>query len=155
VHRIGRTGRAGLKGHAYTIATADDGKLVQAIEKLTGQLIPRMEVEGLTPVSEEEIAEAGHAPARPLPAPVPQVAAERPRCRRERGTRPRREEARRVFAKTARAAMRLPRPAEEGAERRHAAAAQTPRARDRDERPARVTVTRRPARVTATRAQRA
>jgi len=70
VHRIGRTGRAGREGHAYTIATADDGKLVQAIEKLTGGVIPRMEVEGLDVVSEAEIAEAstrrrGRGGARP------------------------------------------------------------------------------------------
>ena len=58
VHRIGRTGRAGREGHAYTLATPEDGKLVQAVEKLTGTAIPRMEVEGFDPVSEEEIAEA-------------------------------------------------------------------------------------------------
>jgi len=58
VHRIGRTGRAGREGHAYSIATADDGKLIQAIEKLTGAPIPRIEVEGLDPVTDEEIAEA-------------------------------------------------------------------------------------------------
>lgn len=33
VHRIGRTGRAGLTGRAWTIATREDEKLVQAIEK--------------------------------------------------------------------------------------------------------------------------
>ncbi|WP_240782600.1 DEAD/DEAH box helicase [Roseococcus sp. SYP-B2431] len=58
VHRIGRTGRAGREGHAYSIATADDGKLVQAIEKLTNAPIPRIEIEGIDPVSDEEIAEA-------------------------------------------------------------------------------------------------
>ena len=58
VHRIGRTGRAGREGHAYTLATPEDGKLVQAVEKLTGTAIPRMEVEGFDPVSDEEIAEA-------------------------------------------------------------------------------------------------
>ena len=62
VHRIGRTGRAGREGHAYTIATADDAKNVAAIEKLTGKPIPRMQVEGLDPVSEEEIEEARNAP---------------------------------------------------------------------------------------------
>jgi superfamily II DNA/RNA helicase len=62
VHRIGRTGRAGREGHAYTIATADDARNVAAIEKLTGKPIPRMAVEGLDPVSEEEIEEARNAP---------------------------------------------------------------------------------------------
>ena len=33
VHRIGRTGRAGLTGRAWTIAAPDDAKLIQAIEK--------------------------------------------------------------------------------------------------------------------------
>lgn len=62
VHRIGRTGRAGREGHAYTIATADDVKLVEAIEKLTGKPVPRIEISGLDPVSEEELAEAAAAP---------------------------------------------------------------------------------------------
>ncbi len=58
VHRIGRTGRAGREGHAYTLATPEDGKLVQAVEKLTNAAIPRMQVDGIAEVSEEEIAEA-------------------------------------------------------------------------------------------------
>ena len=41
VHRIGRTGRAGRYGHAFTlIAGEDDDKAILAIEKLTGQPIP-------------------------------------------------------------------------------------------------------------------
>ncbi|MGQ3045519.1 MAG: DEAD/DEAH box helicase [Niveispirillum sp.] len=47
VHRIGRTGRAGKTGRAFTIATPEDGKLVQAIEKLIGKEIPRFNVEGI------------------------------------------------------------------------------------------------------------
>lgn len=41
VHRIGRTGRAGRKGSAFTIAstTKTDARLVEAIEKLIGQKI--------------------------------------------------------------------------------------------------------------------
>ena len=58
VHRIGRTGRAGREGHAYTIATADDAKNVAAIEKLTGKPIPLLDIEGLEPVTEAEIQEA-------------------------------------------------------------------------------------------------
>ncbi|WP_408906678.1 DEAD/DEAH box helicase [Siccirubricoccus soli] len=64
VHRIGRTGRAGREGHAFTIATADDARNVAAIEKLTGKPIPRIEIEGLDPVSNEEIAEAAARPPR-------------------------------------------------------------------------------------------
>jgi superfamily II DNA/RNA helicase len=42
VHRIGRTGRAGLTGTAITIVAPADGKSVAAIEKLIGQSIPWM-----------------------------------------------------------------------------------------------------------------
>jgi superfamily II DNA/RNA helicase len=42
VHRIGRTGRAGLTGTAITIVAPIDGKAVAAIERLTGQAIPWM-----------------------------------------------------------------------------------------------------------------
>jgi len=37
VHRIGRTGRAGRSGKSFTIVTKNDGKYVDAIEKLIGQ----------------------------------------------------------------------------------------------------------------------
>jgi superfamily II DNA/RNA helicase len=50
VHRIGRTGRAGLEGHAFTIATPEDRFAVEAIEKLTTHPITPMIVEGLDPV---------------------------------------------------------------------------------------------------------
>jgi superfamily II DNA/RNA helicase len=70
VHRIGRTGRAGKQGAAFTIATADDARNVAAIEKLTGMPIPRIEVEGLDPVSNEEIAEAAARPSRGRGAPA-------------------------------------------------------------------------------------
>ncbi len=61
VHRIGRTGRAGRQGHAYSLAAPEDAKSVAAIEKLTGKPIPRMEIDGLDPVSAEEIAEGAKA----------------------------------------------------------------------------------------------
>ena len=41
VHRIGRTGRAGAKGIAITLATKAESELVDRIEKLTGQKITR------------------------------------------------------------------------------------------------------------------
>ncbi|MBT4890904.1 MAG: DEAD/DEAH box helicase, partial [Rhodospirillales bacterium] len=40
VHRIGRTGRAGRQGHAYTIALNEDRKYIGFIEKLIGKPIP-------------------------------------------------------------------------------------------------------------------
>jgi superfamily II DNA/RNA helicase len=42
VHRIGRTGRAGLSGTAITIVAPIDGKAVATIERLIGQTIPWM-----------------------------------------------------------------------------------------------------------------
>jgi superfamily II DNA/RNA helicase len=42
VHRIGRTGRAGRAGTAISIVTPLDSKSIVAIEKLTGQNIPRV-----------------------------------------------------------------------------------------------------------------
>ena len=51
VHRIGRTGRAGMTGHAYTLATPDEERAVVAVEKLIGQSIPRIQVVGLDEVS--------------------------------------------------------------------------------------------------------
>jgi superfamily II DNA/RNA helicase len=42
VHRIGRTGRAGLSGTAITIVAPIDSKAVNAIERLIGQTIPWM-----------------------------------------------------------------------------------------------------------------
>jgi len=42
VHRIGRTGRAGATGVAYTLITPDDDENIANIEKLTGQTIERI-----------------------------------------------------------------------------------------------------------------
>ncbi|MEO6199372.1 MAG: DEAD/DEAH box helicase, partial [Sphingomicrobium sp.] len=42
VHRIGRTGRAGAKGIAITLAARGDDEIIDRIEKLTGQKIERV-----------------------------------------------------------------------------------------------------------------
>ncbi len=47
VHRIGRTGRAGKQGQAFTIAVPADGKYLAAIEKLIDGAIPRVEIDTL------------------------------------------------------------------------------------------------------------
>lgn len=40
VHRIGRTGRAGAKGHAYTLVTDKDAEAIDNVQKLIGVKIP-------------------------------------------------------------------------------------------------------------------
>jgi superfamily II DNA/RNA helicase len=47
VHRIGRTGRAGREGRAFTLATPDDGRFVEAIQQLIGKPIPTIEIPGI------------------------------------------------------------------------------------------------------------
>jgi superfamily II DNA/RNA helicase len=74
VHRIGRTGRAGLVGHAFTLATPEDRLAVEAIEALIGAPIPRLHVDGLDPVQWAEgdgrkRRGRGRAGAKPEPKP--------------------------------------------------------------------------------------
>ncbi|MEQ1509290.1 MAG: DEAD/DEAH box helicase [Sphingopyxis sp.] len=40
VHRIGRTGRAGAKGHSYTFVTTKDAEAIDNVQKLIGVKIP-------------------------------------------------------------------------------------------------------------------
>ncbi|TCP30738.1 DEAD/DEAH box helicase [Sphingomonas sp. BK235] len=56
VHRIGRTGRGGATGVAFTLAAPDDLENIENIEKLTGQAIARLES---LPETEAEEAERG------------------------------------------------------------------------------------------------
>ncbi|MGC1271175.1 MAG: DEAD/DEAH box helicase [Croceibacterium sp.] len=46
VHRIGRTGRAGAKGRAFTLVTPEDAEAVANVEKLTGTVIPVFDMDG-------------------------------------------------------------------------------------------------------------
>jgi len=70
IHRIGRTGRAGREGHSFTIACEEDGRHVEAIEKLLGKTIPRMEIPGIPTVAfAAGPAHRGHYGARPSRGP--------------------------------------------------------------------------------------
>ena len=46
VHRIGRTGRAGMEGEALSLVSADENSLLRGIERLLGKSIPRQVIEG-------------------------------------------------------------------------------------------------------------
>jgi superfamily II DNA/RNA helicase len=61
VHRIGRTGRGGATGIAYTFVTPEDAENIANIEKLTGQKIEVLDVDAL-PAGEAEAAIEEHAP---------------------------------------------------------------------------------------------
>ena len=64
VHRIGRTGRAGLSGRSFMLAAPEDGKAVAEIVKLIGKDIPMREVEGIAPAALDYTARRGRG-ARP------------------------------------------------------------------------------------------
>lgn len=49
IHRIGRTGRAGLHGVAISLVSADEVRLLSAIETLIGQLLIRKVATGFMP----------------------------------------------------------------------------------------------------------
>ncbi len=55
VHRIGRTGRAGAQGRAFTLVTPSDDEAIDNIQKLTGYKIP---------VRGSDAAEADMAPSK-------------------------------------------------------------------------------------------
>jgi len=62
VHRIGRTGRAGNEGCALTLLTPVDELSMRSIEKLTGQKVERILLEGfggMAPISERSSTSRG------------------------------------------------------------------------------------------------
>ena len=54
VHRIGRTGRGGATGRAFTFVSPDDAEAIENVEKLTGSAIPLFEMPA---VAKEERSE--------------------------------------------------------------------------------------------------
>ncbi|WP_126176629.1 DEAD/DEAH box helicase [Tsuneonella rigui] len=91
VHRIGRTGRAGAKGRAFTFVAEEDAEAIDNVEKLTQSAIPvfgkkDVRVELTAPVVPQE------EPREESPRRDREERDERPRrSREERDERPRRE----------------------------------------------------------------
>jgi superfamily II DNA/RNA helicase len=83
IHRIGRTGRAGDKGIAITLATKEDAEAVSAIEKMLGQKIARA---GSAPAALADTPRQAEAPkadkprrGEPRQARVPRAERDEPR----------------------------------------------------------------------------
>ncbi|MCC7304665.1 MAG: DEAD/DEAH box helicase [Alphaproteobacteria bacterium] len=93
VHRIGRTGRAGKTGHAWTIATREDEESVAAIEKLIKKKIPVKDMGG-GKRQDSGREERGERPSSRLQQPQRRERPEqRPRPQQQQQQRPPREAA--------------------------------------------------------------
>jgi superfamily II DNA/RNA helicase len=77
VHRIGRTGRAGAKGRAFTFVSEEDAEAISNVEKLTGSAIKVFGKEDVRVDLSEAIAKAEAAQADP-PREEREERAERP-----------------------------------------------------------------------------
>ena len=84
VHRVGRTGRMGREGVAFSFVTPEQGTELTRIEMLINSLLQRDELEGFQAVAEaappQQVPEEPEQ-AKPRPAPPGQ----RPRRRHRRG----------------------------------------------------------------------
>lgn len=93
VHRVGRTGRMGREGVAYTFVTTEEGSELTRIEMLINRLLKRAEIEGFAavasaaPTAARVVATASAAPSpdAPSPPPRPVPPGRRPPKRHRRG----------------------------------------------------------------------
>ena len=83
VHRVGRTGRMGREGVAYTFVEPDQGFELTRIEQRINQLLKRDEIRGVEagPPRVEEPLE-GEQPSEPIKPKPPPFGPRRPRIRR-------------------------------------------------------------------------
>ena len=68
IHRIGRTGRAGATGRAFTLVTDDDMESIEGIEKLTGLKIPVFDIAASDGGASTDAAQSSSAPRGEKPA---------------------------------------------------------------------------------------
>jgi superfamily II DNA/RNA helicase len=82
VHRIGRTGRGGATGRAFTFVAPEDAEAIENVEKLTGGKIPVFDLKVEEPAEEPE--------ARPKAKREPRQKSEEPaeRAPRREASRP-------------------------------------------------------------------
>jgi ATP-dependent RNA helicase RhlE len=81
VHRIGRTGRAGVDGDAVSLVCVDELKLLHEIERVLGHAIPSETIEGFEPdprIRPEPILRGGLGGVRPSRGPRPMNGLPRP-----------------------------------------------------------------------------
>ncbi|WP_338468040.1 DEAD/DEAH box helicase [Novosphingobium sp. ZN18A2] len=64
VHRIGRTGRAGATGRAFTFVAPEDAEAIENVEKLTGGAIPVYQLEGEAAADSGDERKADRKPSR-------------------------------------------------------------------------------------------
>ncbi len=64
IHRIGRTGRAGLKGQAISLVSADEFPQLSDIEYLLKRLLDRKVIDGFEPVNDVPVTRLDKRPKR-------------------------------------------------------------------------------------------
>jgi len=85
VHRVGRTGRAGAKGRAFTFVTGDDAEAIGNVERLTGIVIPVYES---TPDERDEKDEPRKQERKRIASPKPSKRSSAPRQKEPRDEAP-------------------------------------------------------------------
>ncbi len=117
VHRVGRTGRAGNKGRAFTFVAEGDQEAIDNVEKLTGTVIPVFGKKDVRVELPQAAVKAAAKQAAPDDADAPEAeAAEKPkrapRRKPEREARPERAERPEREARPERAEKPAPAPRE-------------------------------------------
>ena len=85
IHRIGRTGRAGLQGEAISLVAPEEIKLLKDIERLLKRELPRGELPGIAIAEPEHTPERGARPRQRDASPRDRDTAPRERTAHPRG----------------------------------------------------------------------